>query len=43
MQDALKPLLDSDALNEETKNAISQAWEAKLEEAKEELKGKFRE
>ena len=36
MQDALKPLLDSDALNEETKNAISQAWEAKLEEGQEE-------
>jgi len=43
MQDALKPLLDSDALNEETKKAISQAWEDKLAEASDELKGKFRE
>ena len=35
MLDAIKPLLDSGIINESTQQAISEAWEAKLSEAKE--------
>ena len=35
MLDAIKPLLDSDLINEETQQQISEAWESKLNEARE--------
>ena len=35
MLDVLKPLLDSDLVNEETHAEITEAWESKLEEARE--------
>ena len=41
--EALKPLLDSGIINEDTRQAISEAWEAKLTEAREELRAELRE
>jgi len=41
--DALKPLLDSEIINEDTRTAISEAWEAKLLEAKETARAELRE
>jgi len=43
MLDALKPLLDSGVLNEDTRNAITEAWEAKLTEAREQIRAEIRE
>lgn len=43
MLDALKPLLDSDLLNEETRQEINEAWETKLNEAREEVRAELRE
>jgi len=43
MFDALKPLLDSDLINEDTRQEISEAWEAKLTEAREEVRAELRE
>jgi hypothetical protein len=43
MLDALKPLLDSDLINEDTRTAISEAWEAKLLEAREQVRAELRE
>jgi hypothetical protein len=43
MLDAIKPLLDSDLINEETRSAISEAWEAKLNETKEQVRAELRE
>jgi hypothetical protein len=43
MLDALKPLLDSDLINEDTRTAISEAWEAKLTEAREQVRAELRE
>jgi hypothetical protein len=43
MLDALKPLLDSDLVNEETRAEISEAWESKLEEARESVRAELRE
>ena len=43
MLDAIKPLLDSDLINEETQQQISEAWEAKLTEAKEQVRAELRE
>ena len=43
MLDALKPLLDSGMLNEDTRNAITEAWEAKLTEAREQIRAEIRE
>ena len=40
MLDALKPLLDSDLINEETRSEISEAWEAKMTEAREQVRAK---
>ena len=34
MFDAIKPLLDSDLITEETRMEINEAWEAKLVEAR---------
>ena len=41
--DALKPLLDSGIINEDTRQAISEAWETKLNEAREEVRAELRE
>ena len=43
MLDAIKPLLDSDLLNEETRAQISEAWEAKLIETREQVRAELRE
>lgn len=43
MFETLKPLLDSGILNEDTKVAISEAWETKLVEAKEAIRSELRE
>jgi len=43
MLDALKPLLDSDLINEDTRQEISEAWEAKLSEAREQVRAELRE
>jgi flagellar capping protein FliD len=43
MLDALKPLLESDLLNEDARREISEAWEAKLVEAREEVRVELRE
>lgn len=43
MFDALKPLLESDLVNEETRQAIQEAWESKVEEIKEQSKAELRE
>jgi hypothetical protein len=43
MLDAIKPLLDSGIINEGTQQAISEAWEAKLLEAKETVRAELRE
>jgi hypothetical protein len=41
--DALKPLLDSGIINEDTQQAINEAWETKLVEAKEVARAELRE
>ena len=43
MLDAIKPLLDSDLINEDTRQEIQEAWEAKLSETKEEVRAELRE
>jgi hypothetical protein len=43
MLDAIKPLLDSNLINEETRSAISEAWETKLTEAREQVRAELRE
>ena len=43
MLDAIKPLLDSDLINEETRQEISEAWEAKMNEAREQVRAELRE
>jgi len=43
MLDAIKPLLDSDLINEDTKTLIAEAWEAKLTETRETVKVELRE
>ena len=43
MLDALKPLLDSDLINEETRSESTEAWEAKLTEAREQVRAELRE
>lgn len=43
MFDAIKPLVDSGIINEDTRQAISEAWEAKLHEAREEIRAELRE
>ena len=43
MFDALKPLLDSELINEEARQEISEAWEAKLTEAREQVRAELRE
>ena len=43
MLDAIKPLLDSGIITESTRQAITEAWEAKLLEAKETVRAELRE
>jgi hypothetical protein len=43
MLDAIKPLLDSDLITEETRKEISEAWEAKMTEAREQVRAELRE
>ena len=43
MLDAIKPLIDSGIINEDTQEAITEAWEAKLSEAKEVARAELRE
>ena len=43
MFDAIKPLLESGLVNGETAQAINEAWEAKLSEAREQVRSELRE
>lgn len=43
MFEAIKPLLDSGILNEETRVAIEEAWNSKLNEAREQIRTEIRE
>ena len=43
MLDAIKPLLDSDLINEDTRKEINEAWEIKLNEAREQARAELRE
>ena len=43
MLDAIKPLLDSQLLSEEAQQEISEAWESKLNEARETVRAELRE
>ena len=43
MLDAIKPLLDSGIINEETQTALNEAWESKLTEARETIRAELRE
>jgi hypothetical protein len=43
MLDAIKPLLDSDLITEDTRKEINEAWEAKLSEAREQARAELRE
>ncbi len=43
MLDAIKPLLDSQLINESTGEAITEAFEAKLNEAREQVRAELRE
>ena len=43
MLDAIKPLVDNGIINEDTQEAINEAWEAKLTEAKEAARAELRE
>ena len=43
MLDAIKPLLESGIINEDTKQAISEAWESQINEAREAVRSELRE
>jgi len=43
MLDVIKPLLDSDLINEETRKDIQEAWASKLEETKDQVRAELRE
>jgi len=43
MLDAIKQLLDSNVINEDTSSEIMEAWDSKLNEAREELRTELRE
>ncbi len=43
MLDVIKPLLDSDLINEDTRLAIQEAWEAKMNETRESVRHELRE
>ena len=40
--DAIKPLLEGGIINEETHRIINEAWEAKLNEAREQVRAELR-
>ena len=40
---AIKPLIEAGIINEETKNAINEAWESKLNEARDQIRAELRE
>ena len=43
MLDAIKPLLDSGIINEETQASLNEAWESKLNEARDVIRAELRE
>jgi hypothetical protein len=43
MLESLKPLIDSGIINEDTQQAITEAWESKLNEAREQIRAEMRE
>jgi len=43
MLDAIKPLLDSGLINEDISQELNEAWEAKMLEAKDEVRAELRE
>jgi hypothetical protein len=43
MLDAIRPLLDSGIINEDTQTALNEAWESKLTEAREVIRAELRE
>jgi len=43
LKDAIKPLVDSGIINEDTQVAITEAWESQLAEARETIRGELRE
>ena len=43
MLDAIKPLLDSGIINEETQATINEAWESQINEARETIRAELRE
>ena len=43
MQDAIKPLLDSELLSEQAQQEITEAWESRLNEAREQVRVELRE
>lgn len=43
MLDAIKPLLDNGIINEDTQQAIAEAWESRITEAKEQVRAELRE
>jgi hypothetical protein len=43
MLDAIKPLLDSGIINEETQTSLNEAWESKLNEARDVIRAELRE
>jgi predicted DNA-binding protein len=43
MLDAIKPLLDNGIINESTRQAIGEAWESRISEAKEQARAELRE
>ena len=43
MLDAIKPLLESGLINQETSQALNEAWESKLMEAREQVRAELRE
>jgi hypothetical protein len=43
MLDAIKPLVESGIINDETRDAITEAWESQISEAREEIRAEMRE
>lgn len=43
MLEAIRPLLDSGIINEDTQTALTEAWESKLTEAREQIRAELRE
>lgn len=43
MLDAIKPLIDSGIINEDTQTAITEAWESQINEAREQVRAELRE